>query len=328
VIEVSLGLGGRGSWRRARILVLAVVTALPVLALLPGCGGERSGGRLRVAADIVPLAMICREVGGDRVEVETLVPPGSSPHTYELTAGQVGFLAGADLLVMNGLGLIPWEEDLCSRVGNPDLVVVEASEAVPAEELLPAGAEGSEDRGEDRDGHGHGIYDPHLWLDPVLALHIVDAVEEGLVRVGPQYAGYFRDRASELRAEIASLHGEVERRTAAFTHREFISFHSSWAYFAHRYGLRQAGVIEELPGKEPSVGEIASLVELARSRGIRAIFAEEQFNPRVAETVAEESGGEVRVWVLDPLGDLADPRRGDYCALIRYNLGIMEEALR
>ncbi|MDI6874151.1 metal ABC transporter substrate-binding protein [Candidatus Solincola sp.] len=283
-----------------------------------------------MAADIVPLAMICREVGGDHVEVEVLVPPGSSPHTYELSAGQVSFLAGADLLVINGLGLIPWAEDIHSRVGNPDLVVVEAAEAVPPEELLPARAEGSDSHGEEEEagGHGHGIYDPHLWLDPVLALHIVDAVEEGLVRTGPEYAEYFRERASELRARMTSLHEEVLRRTAAFTHREFISFHSSWTYFARRYGLRQAGVIEELPGKEPSAGEIAALVELARGRGIKAVFAEEQFNPRVAEAVAEESEGEVRVWMLDPLGDLGDLERGDYCALIRYNLDIMEEALR
>ncbi len=283
-----------------------------------------------MAADIVPLAMICREVGGDRVEVEVLVPPGSSPHTYELSPGQVSFLSRADMLVLNGLGLIPWEESLPSRVGRPDLVVVRAAESVPNEELLPAVSEWSEGQGEGEAGgpRGSETYDPHLWLDPLLALRIVDAMEEGLERVDPENAGYYRERASELSARIASLHEEVLRRTAAFSHREFISFHSSWSYFARRYGLRQVGVIEELPGKEPSAGDVAALVKLARSWGVRAVFAEEQFNPRVAEAVAEETGGEVRVWTLDPLGDLGDPRKGDYCSLILYNLEIMEEALR
>ncbi len=316
---------------RGRAAFLATFLILAA-HLLSGCGGNSPGGeKVRVAADIVPLAMICRQVGGEHVEVEVLVPPGSSPHTYELTAGQVGFLAEADLLVVNGLGLVPWAEDVHSRVGNPDLVVVEAAEAVPRDELLPASVEEREEgeQGEDREeGREHALYDPHLWLDPLLAGYIVDAVEEGLIRVDPGRAGYYRERAARLRAEMNSLHEEIRRRTASFTRREFISFHASWTYFARRYDLRQAGVIEELPGKEPSAGEIAALVDMAVSRGVGAVFAEVQFSPRVAEAIAEESGGKVRVWVLDPLGDLDDPRKGDYCSLLRYNLGIMEEALR
>lgn len=313
------------------VILLAVPIAFLVATLVVGCSlGRSAEGKTRVAADIVPLAMICREVGGDHVEVEVLVPPGSSPHTYELSAGQIGFLAKADLLVVNGLGLVPWAENIPFRVGRPDLVVVEAAGSVPSEELLPA-ASGLLDGWEDEEGEGahrSELYDPHLWLDPLLALHIVDAVEDGLARVDPENSGYYREKASELRARIAALHEEVFRRTKGFTHREFISFHSGWTYFARRYGLLQVGVIEELPGKEPSAGKVAALVELARSRGVRAVFAEEQFNPRVAEAVAEETGGEVRVWTLDPLGDLEDPERGDYCSLIRYNLDIMEEALR
>ncbi|MGQ9474786.1 MAG: metal ABC transporter substrate-binding protein [Actinomycetota bacterium] len=286
---------------------------------------------MKVAVDIVPWAAICRELGGEQVEVEVLVPPGASPHTYEPSAGQVSFLAQADLLVINGLELTPWVEDLISRVGNPALKLVVAAEAVPPKELLPL--EGREvDSEEEEDGerveHAHGIYDPHLWLDPMLVFPVIDALEKALAGVDPEHTPYFRERASELRERISSLHEEVSQRVAGFTHREFISFHSAWSYFARRYGLRQLRAIEERPGEEPSAREIAELVSLAEERGVRAIFAEAQFNPRVAEAVAEESEGRMKVFVLDPLGDLDDPSRGDYCSLILYNLEIMEEALR
>ncbi|MCL8207267.1 MAG: metal ABC transporter substrate-binding protein [Actinomycetia bacterium] len=232
------------------------------------------------------------------------------------------FLSDADLLVIVGLDLIPWEEEIITKTVGPDLVV-RAGEAVPVDELLPA--EGGDDGTE---AGAHGAYDPHVWLDPVLLKYAVEAVRKGLEEADPRHASSYRERAASFISELDELHGEIARRTAAFTHREFIAFHSSWTYFARRYGLRQVGVIEERPGQEPSAGEIAKLVEMARGWGVKAVFAEAQFSPRVAEAVAEESGGEVRVWLLDPLGDPGNPEKGDYCRLMRHNLSVMEEALR
>jgi zinc transport system substrate-binding protein len=88
------------------------------------------------------------------------------------------------------------------------------------------------------------------------------------------------------------------------------------------------GVIEELPGKEPSAGEIADLVELIAEQGVKVVFAEPQFSPRAAEAIAEESGGEVKVMVLDPLGDPEDPEWDTYMKMMRKDVGIMEEAMR
>lgn len=316
--------------RTAALAAVLTLALLLVSTLLAGCGGGEGRAKVRVAVDIVPWAALCRELGGEHVEVEVMVPPGSSPHTYELSAGQARFLAEADILVINGLGLTPWAEEYLSGGDNPDLQVVVAADAVRPEELIPVYSE-TPDAGDDQEGDGRadeGPFDPHLWLDPVLVLEVTGEMEEGLVAADPEHETYYRQRAREVREEILALHQEATRRTAAFTHREFISFHSTWIYFARRYGLSQVGVIEERPGKEPSAREIAELVRLARSLGVRAIFAEAQFDPRVAEAVAEESAEQVRVWVLDPLGDLKDPRKGDYCSLIRYNLDIMEEALR
>ncbi len=314
---------------RALSACLSACLLIACLATASCVGGNEGSARTLVAVDIVPLAQICRSVGGEWVEVEVLVPPGASPHSYELSSDQMKSLERADLLVLVGLGLIPWEEEIFTKIGREGLPLIEAGQQIPAGELIPAGEEHAGDKtGEHGEEGSHGDYDPHVWLDPILAEYIVEAVRDGLSRVDPEHASAYRDNAASFLEELATLHAEIARRTASFSRREFIAFHSSWNYFARRYGLLQVGVIEERPGKEPSAGEIAELVELARERKVRAVFAEEQFSSRAAEAVAEESGGEVRVWKLDPLGDLGHPEKGDYCGLMRYNLSIMEEALR
>lgn len=309
--------------RIGRIVVAGLAFTIGVLVVLSsvqGCGKAGSeNDKLMVASDIVPLADFCRVIGGDRVEVVTIVPPGATPHTYELTSGQMRFLTEADVMVTNGLGLTPWAEDVFAKVENPGLVEVVAGEAVPQTELIAAV--------ESEDGE-RGVYDPHTWLDPNLAIYIVEAVCDGFKKADPDNARYYSDSAEAYIEELKELDSEIGGITAAFSDRKFVSFHSSWTYFARRYGLEQVGVIEELPGKEPSVGEIADLVELIEAQGVKVVFVEPQFNPRAAEAIAEESGGGVTVVTLDPLGDPEDPDKNTYVKMIKGNVEAMGEVLR
>ncbi len=351
------------------IAVLAAA-ALSSAACVTGCGGGENGaGKVKVAADIMPLAYLCREVGGDMAEVEVLVPPGSSPHTFELTGGQMKFLSGADLLVTVGLGLTPWAEEVFGRADNPRLEKLTVGDLLPAGELIPAAeaialADGGHAHGEggeqgheaaaDEHGHGegdeeresesekagpgeeyphehehaHGVYDPHVWLDPQLCEGVVRELAEALSRADPDHAAYYRERAEESVKRLRILDAEVEEILAGLASRRFISFHSSLAYFARRYGLEQVGVIEELPGKEPSAGEVAELVDLVRELGVKAVFAESQFSPRAAQAIAESAGGGVVVAVIDPLADPADPEGGSYEGMLRELAREIAEALR
>jgi zinc transport system substrate-binding protein len=316
----------RGSSCGVLIGVVLMCVALLAASTAAGCGSkEDSGGRLKVAVDIVPLADFCNVIGGDLVEVETLVPPGSSPHAYELTSGQMKFLTEADILVTNGLELTPWAEGVFDKVDNPRLVTVVAGEAVPEGELIPAGADGAEDTYED---HEHGSYDPHIWLDPNLAVYIVEAIGDAFAEVDAENAAVYHANTERYVNDLESLDSEIADQVATYGSRGFLSFHSTWTYFARRYGLDQVGVIEELPGKEPSAGEIADLVELTLAMGVRAIFTEPQFSPRAAEAIAEESGGGVVVKMLDPLGDPGNPETDSYLDMMRYDLAEMGEALR
>ncbi len=284
------------------MLKTTLFVLLSTLSVVLGCRGNQKDGVL-VAVSINPLVSLASAVGGDRVEVARLVPPGASPHTYEPTPSQVVMIGRADLVVLVGLGFEFWAEDLLSatRPGNGERLVVYLSETV-----------------EPIDGN------PHIWLDPVSAISQVELIRDALVEVDPEGASVYAENAARYISELQDLDRELVSEIGTWSQRSFVAFHPAWVYFARRYGLVQAAVVEETPGREPSPAELAGIIDTARRIGARAVFAEPQLPPGVAETLAEESGA--RVLFLDPLGGSEAP--SDYLELIRYNVRTMAEAMK
>ena len=274
-----------------RVLAFAAVLfwSLPLL-----------GERIPVAVSIAPLADFVAGVGGDRVEIEVLVPPGASPHTFTLKPAQMRFLSRARLLVVVGLGLEFWLEDAVAAAGNPDLEVVVTSRGVKPLDS-----------------------NPHIWLDPLLAVLQVASIRDALERVDPDHRLDYEINAARYIGRLLELDASIRKRVATWSHREFVAFHPAWVYFAARYGLVQAAVIEASPGKEPSPAEMARIIDTVRRLKVRAVFAEPQFSPKAAQTIAVETG--VQVLFLDPLGGV--PGRETYFQLMEYNLEQMEKAL-
>ncbi len=259
---------------------------------------EERGTPLLVVASIGPLGDFARHVGGDRVDVHVLVPPGASPHTYEPTPTQLKLLNRADVLVLNGVGLEFWASKILGTLDNPHLRVVIASEGLY---VVEGGAE-----------HGGN---PHLWLDVINATHYVARIRDAFVVADPAGKEEYLHRGAEYIEDLKALDKEILLTVQQFPNKKFIAFHPAWVYFARRYGLEQAAVVKHTPGKEPSPAEIAHIVQVAQEIGAKVIFAEPQFSPKAAQVIAEESG--IRVLFLDPLGE---PPNYDYIATMRKNL--------
>lgn len=271
---------------------------------------------VRVVATIFPLADIVRQIGGDDVEVVTLLPPNASPHTFEPTPAQMREVAQAQLFVRVGAGLDTWTERLLAA-GSPTLVTLTVTDGLP---LLDAAPE-----------HTHGragqTGDPHVWLDPLLVRdHIVPMIVDGLSRAEPAQRAAFAAGAGAFRAALTQLDAEIQAALAALPNRNFIAFHAAWRYFGTRYGLRELAVVEGFPGKEPSAREIAAVVDRARAARVRAVLVEPQLSPRVAEQIAREFGGTTQL--VDPIGAADLKGRDHYIALMRYNLRAFTEALQ
>jgi zinc transport system substrate-binding protein len=294
-----------------------LLTGLSILALvtfsLGGCGGTPAldTDKVKVAVSIAPLAALAQQVGGEHVTVTTLVPPAASPHTYEPTPAQVKGVAEANILALVGLGFEFWAEDVIESAANPDLIVVYTSEGI---EVIH----------DEHEHEGHEVGNPHIWLSPRNAMVQVRHLRDALIEADPAHQPEYEANAGTYLVQLEALDEEIAAQVATWSHREFIAFHPSWVYFAQRYELVEVAVVERAPGKEPSPAELAEIIEAARRIGARAIFAEPQFSPKAADTIAAESGAQVLF--LNPLGGADGPT--SYLEMMRYNVAQMEKGLK
>ncbi len=322
---------------------------LLLLGLLAGAAlaasGAEAADKLPVAASILPLGDFCQKIGGERVTVTVLIPPGASPHVFEPSPAAVAQAVRARVFLYVGAGLDPWAERLVqARRLAPDVAVVRAVAALPPGESLirdvtphrhekhgnaqkPA-AEAHPESGEQAaagQAHHHEEGNPHVWLDPVLAQNICRLLAFAFIQADPEHQAVYEANLERCLAELEALHREIQAQVATFRRREFVSFHPAFSYFARRYGLKEAGVIEAAPGREPTPGHLRQIVRAIKGYGVKAVFAEPQLSPRVAEVIAREAGA--RVLILDPLGG-RPPYGSDYVKLMRHNLAVMTQAMQ
>jgi len=294
---------------------LAALVATAVLA-----GAARAAPMPQVAVTIQPIAMLVRELAGDRVAVMSLVPPGASAHNFAAKPRAVAALEDAQVFVEVGAGLDTWSAQLYAAAAHKPrrLVLIE----LPGLDPLPAdpSAGGREANG------ARARFDPHVWLDPIRVRDvIVPALAEELSRIDPDGRASFEANRAALQARIGDADAEI-RRTLAGHGRKFVAFHGAWRYFAARYGLEEVAVVEEAAGEEPTPGAIAKLVAAARAADVPAILVEPQQSPRVAEAIAAELGIGTVV-VDDENADPSDPQRSTYASLMLWNARAFARAL-
>jgi zinc transport system substrate-binding protein len=286
------------------------------LALL-SCSEPEGSSKLRVVASIGPLADVSESIGGEHIDVTVLIPPGASPHTFEPTPEQFRRFSRAKLFVMVGAGLEFWAEKLVSAATDDSITILRASD--------DADPIGLSDR-EHGEHESHEDRNPHVWLDPTVMMDFAERIASALVALDPENAESYRSNAVAYRTALDSLDAEIRATVEGFRVKEYVAFHPAWAYFARRYGLREVGIIEASPGRDPSPKDLKAIVDAVKRFDIRAVFAEPQLNPTAAEVIAEEAG--VRVLLLDPLGDPDLPERDTYLELMRYNLRVLSGAMR
>ncbi|HEY0487795.1 MAG TPA: metal ABC transporter substrate-binding protein [Mycobacteriales bacterium] len=287
--------------------IALAVAAAATLAFTAACGGPgtagASGGRVDVVAAFYPLQYVAEQVGGDRVHVTNLVPPGAEPHDLELSPRQVASLGDAGLVVY----LSGFQPAVDAAVG---------SEA--RGHALDAAATGTQLAGE-------GGKDPHIWLDPTRLAAVADAVATRLGKVDPAHAARFTANAAALRGKLTALDGEFRTGLTRCASRDIVTSHAAFGYLAARYGLHQIGITGLTPDQEPTAARLAEVARLARDRHVRVVFFETLVSPKIAETLAREVGA--RAEVLDPIEGLEPGSSGDYLSVMRADLATLRSAL-
>lgn len=272
-----------------------------------------SDGRVKVAATMSTLASLVKSVGGDKIDVVSLVPIGASPETYDPSPQDLVELARAQLIVKNGAGLELWLDKVLHSVANPKARVIVLSDGMPV-----AGASAQGEAG-----------NPHLWLDVTYAQAYVKKIAGALAEIDPGNAAYYAANEKDELARLSALDRWIRAQIATIPpdQRNMITFHDAWYYFDKRYGLRDIGAIETSPGQQPSAASLSALIALARANHVRAVFAEPQFSRKLADELASSAG-------IQTVTDLYDdtlgttPELQTYNGMMRYDVDQIVKALR
>ena len=292
--------------KRAVLIAILLLGGVTVLVWLRPAAPPPAN-RLTVVATFYPLWEFTRQVGGDRVEVVSLVPPGVEPHDWEPSPPDLALSRGARLLIYNGAGLEPWVGKLLKERTDKALSEVSATEGLPLRGTPP---------------------DPHVWLDPILAQSQVEAIRAGLAKADPAHAAAYEANARAFTAKLADLHREFEQGLAGCARRQIITSHAAFGYLAARYRLELVSITGLAPEAEPSPAELARLVSFARRSRARYIFFETLVSPKLAEALARDVGA--RTLILNPVEGLTKDEAAagkEYLSLMRENLRNLREGL-
>lgn len=269
---------------------LAILSIVLLFASCGGTGKERDKDSVSavVSVSIAPYKYFVEAIAGDDFEVNIMVPVGASPHTYEPSMAQIQALSSSLAYVSNGY--LDFELAWLYRFYevNPAMKIISFANN---QELLYAKAWQHDDH-----MHYEGV-DPHFWISPKAAYRIASDLKGLLIELKPESASIYEENYTRLVAEIATLDDEVSKMLAQYSSRSFMIYHPVLGYFARDYNLEEIAVEHE--GKEPSPAALKSLVDNARSAGIRTIFVQQEFDLKNAEVIAKEINA--NVVTIDPL---------------------------
>jgi zinc transport system substrate-binding protein len=292
--------------------ILVLICTLATLTACGGDSGSSENGELEVVAAFFPLAWAAEELGGTDVSVRNLTPPGTEPHDVELSPRDVERIRSADVVLYLGAGFQPAVEDAVEGAEG------ETIDLLAGQQLLQGEAH-EEGEGHAEAGEEESERDPHVWLDPVRFAGMVDRV-----------AGVIGDPAAadQLKAQLADLDREFEGGLADCRLRDVVTSHAAFGYLTRRYSLEQVPITGLSPEAEPTPRELEEVVEHVRETKATTIFFETLISPRLAETVARETGAKTDV--LDPIEGLAQEDLdggADYLSVMRKNLASLRRGL-
>lgn len=302
-----------------------MVAALTLAAATSCSKSEKAGAKPRIAVSIFPIYDLTRRVAGDRFDVMLVLPPGKSEHGYDPTPKEIARLEGAKLGIAVGADMDAWVEKFLGGTK-----IVRLAEKVPTKpiDVEPIGEEeahGHDDHEKDHD-HDHklGAPDPHIWLDPDRMLGAVDEIAAQLSAIDTGGKDAIAKNAASTKEALRALDTEIAGRAKTWTKRTIVTFHGSMSYFAARYNLRIAAVVEPLAGKEPTPAYIRDVLAAIKRGKAAALFTEPQLDRGPGEMIAKEAG--IPLGELDPVGGVAG--RDTYEALLRWNADQLEKVLR
>jgi zinc/manganese transport system substrate-binding protein len=283
-----------------------------------------AASKLKIVTATTDLAEFASQVGGDRVEVESIARGYQDPHFVEAKPSFLLKLRRADLLIVVGLQLeIGWLPPLITQCGNPKVQVnangyLDASQFAEILEIPTIPVTRAM-------GDVHPFGNPHYWLDPENGRRIALGISKKLAEMQPENASYFEERFQAFGKRLDDAEKNWDPQMKPYRGRKVVAYHRSWPNFLKRFGLISAGEVEPRPGIPPSPGHTVELIQMMRRDNVKIILVEPYFDLKTPNSIARETGGRVVV-LLPSVG--GEKEVTDYFRLFDYDIGLLQNAFK
>ena len=302
---------------RSLALIFALLLAAASLFSCTGSTVHPAGKPVAVAT-IFSYYDALRAIGGDKITAVILLPARQSPHEFAASARNRDDVEAAKLVVKNGLGIDDWVDALIGSK-KPIVLTIGTDASVLKTDEIPLDDATTKHEAESVAGN------PHVWLDPLVQIHAAEKIRDALSAIDPADQATFDANAAKYITDIKALDTEFLAAAKTFAHKDFVGFHSAYAYLARHYGLRQVASIEEVPEAGLNAKQIDKVIAIIKKDHIPAVFAESALGGDAPKRIAEETSA--KLGVLQPLETYDDAAKDSYVSLMRQNLESLKNAL-
>lgn len=275
---------------------------------------QPQSSKIKVIASFYPLYEFSKNIVGEKAKVSVFTPIGIEPHDWEPSTGDLIALKESDVFVYNGGGMEPFVDKIIDSGEYSNVLFVETTHGFD----LITGDHGESDHAEEHDS----VYDPHIWLDPILAKEQVMAIKDSLLKVDADNAQYYEDNANTYSIKLDELDSKIRTEISNCKKNTIVPFHNAFTYFGNRYGIEIHSLSGIIPESEATASELKELVDYIKENQINVVFAEELVDPKLAQVLADEAGAQILL--LSPLEGVSQ----DELAAGTSYITKMEENLR
>lgn len=309
------------------------------LFVLMGCtSNTQPTDKVKVVTSFYPLYDFATKIGGDKAEVTNIIPVGVEAHGFEPTPSDITNLENADMFIYHGAGFESWTDQVISSLRN-DILLVEVSDGIDLilreednhdhEDEHEEEHETEHEEGEEHEEeHDHGIYDPHTWLDPRVALQEFTTIYEAFVLQDPSNEVYYTENYNTYKQQFDSLILDYDNVLNETTSDHIIVDHLAYSYLAHRYDLHQMSISGGIVNEEPTAKEIESTIAFIKENNVKVIYMETFSNQNVMDIISKETGAKIlTLQTVETLNQKDLDEGKDYFSVMKENLNNLQQGL-
>ncbi len=305
-----------------KITIFAML--LLVLSLFSGCTAKGENikndeTKIKVYASFYPLYDFASKIGGDKIDIQMVVPPGAEAHDFEPSPKVLSQMEKSNIVLLNGLGFEPWGKKIKDNLEKKGVSVVELGEIADPIKIKESPEE---------DKHDHGEYDPHIWLDPIRVIKMGEEIKNELVKIDEKNKKYYENNFNNFKMNLEELDEEYRNTLNNIDKNEIVVSHEAFNYLGERYGLNIISISGISPHDEPSLKELSKLTDIIKEKNIKVVFFEELASEKLSNVLANEGKAQTQVLYTIEGMSKEDMKEGkDYIYRMKENLKQIEKAL-